>query len=346
VPDNSPSPWARRGSDDARDDIVLAPASARPGGAPLPVRDSGTFGAAARAPAAGPDASQPIAMTGAPAAGRFGAGTVTVSAADPIALSAPLIDLDAPPDAAAQRRRTMKWFAGGAGGILVVGVVVLLAMILTGNSPLRLGGAAPPPDTRSLLAKMCPPPSGPAAEPGPVPATPPGPRIVDRQSGISYMAYGAPWQTWRDLFQPDGDLQVDYRMGQYFVTEEYVGGEYLATILSASVPAATNDAMTLDLKCAGAQVAADARQAYYPQPNTMEPIRNEQATLGGRPAWVSEFRLHFHEQGLRATDELVMIATIDVGRPQAAIFYISIPGTHSQYDYVVDEELASIRPTG
>ena len=70
------------------------------------------------------------------------------------------------------------------------------------------------------------------------------------------------------------------------------------------------------------------------------------AKNGGRPAWVSEFRLHFHEPGLRATSELVMIATIDVGRPEAAILYISIPGTHSQYDYVVDEELASVRPTG
>lgn len=337
MPDNptpqelSPSPWARGGPDDARDEVLPAPA------------------AAATRPTELRDGSQPLIVTGVPAAERFGAGNVTSSAADPIVLSAPPrvdIDLDRPPDAAAQRRKTMTWFAGGAGGVLVVGVVILLAMILTGNNPLHVDSGAPPPDTRSLLAKMCPPPSGPAPDTGQVPATPAGARIVDKQSGISYKAYGAPWHQWRDLFSPEGDLQVDYRMGQYFVTEEYSQGEYLATILSAAVPAATNDAMTLDLKCAGAQVAADARQAYYPQPNTMQSIKDEQMTLGGRPAWVSEFRLHFHEQGLRATDELVMIATIDVGRPEAAILYISIPGTHSQFDYVVDEELASVRPTG
>jgi hypothetical protein len=75
-------------------------------------------------------------------------------------------------------------------------------------------------------------------------------------------------------------------------------------------------------------------------------LRDESATLGGRPAWVTEFRLHFHEEGLKATDELACVAVIDVGRPNAAILYVSIPGTHKQYDYVIDELLASVRPTG
>ena len=67
--------------------------------------------------------------------------------------------------------------------------------------------------------------------------------------------------------------------------------------------------------------------------------------LGGRPAWVTKFRLHFHASGLKATDELVGLALIDVGRPEAAILYVSIPGTHRQYDHVVDEVLDSVRPT-
>jgi hypothetical protein len=33
-----------------------------------------------------------------------------------------------------------------------------------------------------------------------------------------------------------------------------------------------------------------------------------------------------------------------VGRPEAAIVYISIPDTHKQFDAVVDEVLDSIRP--
>jgi len=74
-------------------------------------------------------------------------------------------------------------------------------------------------------------------------------------------------------------------------------------------------------------------------------MRDEVTTLGGRPAWVAKFRLHFHAAGLQATSELVGIALIDVGRPNAAILYISIPGTHSQYDNLVDVELNSMRPT-
>jgi hypothetical protein len=87
------------------------------------------------------------------------------------------------------------------------------------------------------------------------------------------------------------------------------------------------------------------RAGYYPQPNRMEAIREGLTPLGGRPAWRSVFRLHFQRAGLRATDELVGLAILDVGKPTAAILYVSIPGTHRQYDGVVDEVLASVRPT-
>jgi hypothetical protein len=59
---------------------------------------------------------------------------------------------------------------------------------------------------------------------------------------------------------------------------------------------------------------------------------------------VSEFRLHFSQEGLTATDELSAVAVIDVGKPTAAVLYVSIPGTHRQYDYVIDDVLTSVRP--
>jgi hypothetical protein len=59
---------------------------------------------------------------------------------------------------------------------------------------------------------------------------------------------------------------------------------------------------------------------------------------------VTKFRLHFSEPGLIAKDELAAVALIDVGKPQAAVLYISIPGTHRQYDWVVDDVLNSVRP--
>lgn len=326
------SPWARPGSDDARPDRSDA----------VPVVALISVGATPVGPGTEPLIVSETARRGF----GFGAGAVTGPTALPPAPQAAAGGFGRPPlDDAALRRRTMRWFAGGAAGILAIGIVVILAMALTGNSPLIGSRTSAPPDTRAPLAKLCPPPSGSADPTERTPPTPAGPRTVDTHSGISYEAFGGPWRTWNKNWNDAGDLQVSYRTGQYFVTETYSGGEYLATILSSSVPTATNDALTLDLKCTGHQVAADVRTAYYPQPNQMETIKDEQAVLGGRPAWVSEFRLRFHSAGLAARDELVAIALIDVGRPSAAILYVSIPGTHKQYDDVIDQLLDSVRPT-
>jgi len=167
---------------------------------------------------------------------------------------------------------------------------------------------------------------------------------VDPDAGISYTAYGDPWRPWRAVWNA-GTLKVPYKIGQHFVTEAAYNGfsDYHASILSAAVPAADNDALTFNLECVGRQVAADVRAEYYPQPNRMELIRDERTTLGGRPAWVTVFRLRFSQPDLRATDELAAVACIDVGRPTAAVLYVSIPGTHREHDWVVEDIFASVR---
>jgi hypothetical protein len=235
-------------------------------------------------------------------------------------------------------------FGGSAGALALLGVIVLLMVVFGGSgSPFRRPAALP--DIRPPLARLCPPPSEAAS---PVPDQPQpeatGPRTNDPQAGLSYRRYGDPWIAWDDVWTA-GTLQVSYAVGQHFVTEVYSGGTYHASILSASVPATVNDALTIDLACTGRQVAADVRAEYYPQPNRMELMRDEQTTLGGRPAWISKFRLHFTEPGLKADSELVAVALIDVGRPEAAILYVSIPDTHQQFDWVVDDVLASVRTT-
>lgn len=237
------------------------------------------------------------------------------------------------------------WFAGAAGGMVAIGLVVVLVLVLSGNADPFRRDVAGPAEVRPPLARMCPAPTAQAAEPEPVDPGPPptGARTVDTEAGISYAAYGAPWQPW-DTVWSAGTLEVPYKRGQHFVTENYSGGSYHASILSGAVPAADNDAMAINLECVGRQVAADVRAEYYPQPNRMELFRDERAVLGGRPAWVTVFRLHFERPGLTAKDELAGVAVIDVGKPTAAVLYVSIPGTHRQYDYVVDEVLSSVHP--
>jgi hypothetical protein len=239
-------------------------------------------------------------------------------------------------------------FAGVAGAILAVGLVVLLVVVLSSPGDPFGSRADAPTDLRPPLAQMCPAPTvAPSAEPTVRPSAPPpalpGDRTTDPAAGISYKKYGAPWVPWDTTWRA-GTLEVPYKVGQHFVTERYSAGSYHASILSAAVPAADNDAVTVDLKCVGRQVAADVRAEYYPQPNTVEPLRDEMTTLGGRPAWVSEFRLHFKAAGLTATEELSAVAVIDVGKPTAAVLYVSIPGTHKQFDYIIEDVLGSVRP--
>lgn len=245
--------------------------------------------------------------------------------------------------------RTTVYFGLGAVALLAAGLVVVLVMAFSGTFSGPSSGAGPfggaePDESAPPLAKLCPPPTAHKnpeyVEPEP---PPPGERTVDRDAGISYAAYGDPWEKWRADWS-GGDLKVHYRVGQHFVTETYTGGDYHASILSGSVPATVNDGTALDLKCTGRQVTADVRRSYYPDGNRLKTVRDEAATLGGRPAWVSVFRLHFDEPGLKAKSELVAVALIDVGRTEAAVLYVSIPDTHKKFDHVVDDVIDSVRP--
>jgi hypothetical protein len=255
------------------------------------------------------------------------------------------------PDRPGLTSRQRLWvFLGAAVAIVVVGVIAIAVARPSGGVGLFTDRPEAPTDARPPLARACPAPATAQAAPeGPAPAPPAKGRsigrAVDREAGISYAEYGEPWVPWNAVWNA-GTLEVPYKVGQHFVTEPAYDGfsDYHASILSAAVPAANNDSYAFDLECVGRQVAADARAEYYPQPNEMQLIRDEQTTLGGRPAWVSVFRLHFKRSGLKATSELVGIACIDVGKPTAAVLYISIPSTHTQYDWVVEDTLTSMRP--
>ena len=134
-----------------------------------------------------------------------------------------------------------------------------------------------------------------------------------------------------------------FAVGYYFVTETYPRGEFLASVLSGKVPATVGDSLTLNLECAGRQVAEDVRRNYYPQPTRKEQIRDERVVLGGRPAWVSTFHLTFSADGLSAKGEQAAVVLIDVGRPDAAVLYISIPDTHRQYRPEIDRIISTVR---
>lgn len=305
----------------------------------------------APATTAAPSRAEPAPGTATPigpAGDGYGAGTVTRLGADPLAPPplAPPVE-EEPVDPAAADRRRLLWFGAIAAAVVAAGVAIVLGLTLGGDARPFWDRPSAPTDVRPPLARACPPPGAPPSDeppPPPAGAAPAGPRTVDERSGISYKRYPAPWEPWNTVWR-QGALQVAYGIGQHFVTEEYDGGSYHASILSGSVPAAENDAMVLDLECVGRAVSDDVRNSYYPTPNTLELLRDGRTTLGGRPAWLTEFRLRFNRPGLTAKDERAAVATIDVGRPEVAILYVSIPGTHRQFDWVINDVLASTRPT-
>jgi hypothetical protein len=238
------------------------------------------------------------------------------------------------------------WLTGGAVALVVVlFVAAVLVWGTTGSGGDTAGPGGSPNRSAPPLVALCPPPSDAAEAPGgAVPPAPAGRRVVDSDAGISYAGQPAPWQPWDQGTWAGGDLGVEFRQGYYFVTEQYIGGDYLASVLSGAVPATVNDGLTLDLECAGRQVAEDVRRSFYPAPNTKKVLRDAETTVGGRPAWVSVFRLAFSTPGLKARSELVAVVMVDVGRPTAAVLYLSIPETHEQYEPVIDDVIESIRP--
>ncbi|MET7398418.1 hypothetical protein ABZS66_33515 [Dactylosporangium sp. NPDC005572] len=300
------------------------------------------------APAVQRPAAQPRAAAGYESGRVSGLGVPPIGPPPDVIVGGP----DDDDDPIKRNKKIMKWLGGGAILVVVIGLVIVLASVMTNNAttPGGLFGDRPkgPSDTRPELARRCPPPSIPPERPNQgVPDVPAGPRTADEEAGISYKKYGDPWSPWDAAWVDRGELKVTYRVGQHFVTEPNYdgnGSDYHATILSGHVPAAVNDGLVLDLKCIGDQIAADVRVSFYPDSNQREDIEARDLELGGRPARLIKFRLHFSQPGLKARSELVSIALIDVGKVEAAILYVSIPDTHRQFDTVADEVTESVRP--
>jgi hypothetical protein len=325
------SPWARPSNPDAEPAVTwVSPAT----GAPVPP------------------------PPGAPLPGGPPAGASRQAASWPPRYPAnpyrPLEVLDGGPQpqrSGVQRRRRVPAFAVVGGILVAFGLVIVLMLgaggYLGGNHESLFGpGTADDPEaSKPPLARLCPPASGAPAPGGSEAAPVAGPRLEDPDSGISYRQLGAPWRVWDQGDWSQGTLGVEFKTGYYFITEHYADGDYLASVLSGKVPATVGDSLSLNLACAGRQVAEDVRRAYYPQPTVKDQARDEQVVVGGRPAWVSTFHLTFQAEGLSARGEQVAVVLVDVGRPDAAVLYISIPDTHKQLDPQIDQVIASIEPT-
>src|SRR6266542_1813175 len=170
---------------------------------------------------------------------------------------------------------------------------------------------------RAALADVC------ADAPGRVPparSTPARPdkrpRLSDTSAHISYLQPGDPWLPWRRAISP-GHLGALFDTGYYLVTQAATPtGEYYASVLSGRV---------------------------YPGPNQRTDTASRAMTIGGRPAYLTRFRIDYRIRGYAANSEVVTVLVIDTGRTDLALLYASIPDTAREYEPLVDQVVASVQ---
>jgi hypothetical protein len=209
-------------------------------------------------------------------------------------------------------------------GVLGVVLVVVLALFVGKGSGDRPDEDDPP--------AAGPPAAGPTFPPGTV-------RIIDAAAGIAYPYLGDGW------FEYDlGPMsETTETAGQYFVTQEQTPvGVFIAQCTSGPLSTEFGYAGAGTLAPTLQQVVDSARVNYYPAPNEQSVLRDEELTVDGAPAHLVEFTLSWDVEGYEASGERAALLLIDVGRPQPALLYISIPNTHAELYGVIDRVVASV----
>ena len=163
-------------------------------------------------------------------------------------------------------------------------------------------------------------------------------RIDDHQAGLSYARLDRPW---RDgvPFTASG-----FTRGQYYVTEKYPGGTWQATIMSGrvatKVPAYVGTYRWF--RSAAAQ-AASVADRYYPTDHRTLEVASQPVDVSGHDGWLVASRLYFHEPGLKATNELMVIVAVDTGHDDPGVLYVSIPSTENRHLPDINELVSSLR---
>ncbi|WP_448640928.1 DUF2510 domain-containing protein [Geodermatophilus sp. URMC 63] len=227
-----------------------------------------------------------------------------------------------PPVAAPPRRRAAWWVGGG---VLAVVAVVVLALVvgLSGRS-----GTATTTDPTVASS----PSAGTTFPPGTV-------RIVDEDSGISYPFLGTGW------YEYDLGPMTETRTiaGQYFTTQEQTpAGIFIAQCTSGPVSDGFGWTGPGSEQATVTALADTVRASYYPQPNEREVLRDEALTVDGHAAHLIEFQLGWDVEGYDSTGERAALVVVDVGRPDPALLYLSIPNTHAELYGVIDRVVGDI----
>lgn len=163
-------------------------------------------------------------------------------------------------------------------------------------------------------------------------------RINDHRAGLSYARLDSPW---RDgvPFTASG-----FGQGQYYVTEKYPGGTWQATIMSGRLATHMPEYVgTYHWFRAAVTQAASVAGKYYPTDHRTLEVASQPVRVSGHDGWLVARRLYFHEPGLKATNELMVVAAVDTGRDDPGVLYVSIPSTENRHLPDINELISSLR---
>jgi Protein of unknown function (DUF2510) len=252
-------------------------------------------------------------------------------------------------------RPRRNWAPLAISGTVALAVLLIIVIALVGGGPAsqdqanpRAGSPLPTalPTEPPVTVAPCDTTASPSLAPGTPNPSPPavrGARVSDSQAGISYAGQGEPWRKWDQTWITPG-LQTRFATGYYIITQaDTPSGQYYATVLSGAVTARVGDGPPADPRCVAEQVADDVRQAYYPQPNVRDTLEAHAVTVSGHPGYLIRYHLKFSVTGFKATGEQVGIMVVNVGRPQLAVLYLSIPDTVSNYNYLFPQVFNSVQ---
>jgi hypothetical protein len=225
---------------------------------------------------------------------------------------------------ARRRRRTALLVGLGALGVVVV---LLLVAVVLGHGDPGADGDAPTA-------------AGPTSQP--TSTFPPGTvRISDEAAGISYPFLGDGWYEWDRGMQ----YETTETAGQYFVTQEHLPDGFdvfIAQCTSGPLAPGYGWGGAGTLQTTVTAVADSVRGLHYPAPNDRQVRRDEAVTVDGAPAWVYEFDLTWDVAGYDSTGERAALLLVDVGRPEPALLYLSIPDTHAELYGAIDRVLGDV----
>jgi len=184
----------------------------------------------------------------------------------------------------------------------------------------------------------------PAATGEPLTGDPGGEIATDPEAGLSYRAYGPPWEPF-DFQWSTPELQLAFDGGRKLLAETGDDGtSNWAVISSTRMANLVGDALVTDLGCLGALAVADiiAMTGYENGAAGTEVLEQGDRDVDGRPAWLNITRYQVIDDRFESKSELqgTLLVDTDMG---VGVVYVTVPDARGDLDGVLQEVFGSVR---